>query len=292
MRNADGQTMSTMVTTANIGTYAVASNATYYIGTTQNVFNRASGAQTLTGVSIDGNAATVTNGVYTTGAQTIGGTKTFSDGVVVNGATYYTFNKPTTNAYQTVTLFGSASGGLFFTTDNAIIGTGAYYNNGWIATATSGRNIDFANGNFTFTAFSGATVGGAASFGTVAQLTSAGVFSAIGDFRAPIFYDSNNTAYYIDAAGTSVLNALTVGGNTALTTASTLTAGNLSGTIPSGVLGNSTLNIGTTAIALKPSFFLSTSKGIPPDLAQHFAPNFFTAKNCFINKYQISLILI
>ena len=25
----------------------------------------------------------------------------------------------------------------------------------------------------------------------------------------------------------------------------------------------------TTAIALKPSFFLSTSKGIPPDLAQH-----------------------
>ena len=60
MRNADGQTMSTMVTTANIGTYAVASNATYYIGTTQNVFNRASGAQTLTGVSIDGNAANIT----------------------------------------------------------------------------------------------------------------------------------------------------------------------------------------------------------------------------------------
>ena len=70
MRNADGQTMSTMVTTANIGTYAVASNATYYIGTTQNVFNRASGAQTLTGVSIDGNAASAT--VLQT-ARTIGG---------------------------------------------------------------------------------------------------------------------------------------------------------------------------------------------------------------------------
>jgi len=75
-----------------------------------------------------------------------------------------------------------------------------------------------------------------------------GTVSAGSDFRAPIFYDTNNTAFYIDAAGTSVLSALTVGGNTALTTASTLTAGNLSGTIPSGVLGNSTHYVGTTAI--------------------------------------------
>jgi hypothetical protein len=210
MRNADGQTMSTMVTTANIGTYGVAANSTYYVGTTQNVFNRASGAQTLTGVSIDGNAATVTNGVYTTGAQTIGGTKTFSDGVVVNGATYYTFNKPTTNAYQTVALFGSAGAGLFLTTDSAIIGVGAYYNNGWIATATSGRQIDFAGGSFTFGAFSGATVGGAAGWGTVATLSSAGSFVATGDVRTIIFYDSNNTAYYCDPTGTSNLVGLTV----------------------------------------------------------------------------------
>ena len=33
---------------------------------------------------------------------------------------------------------------------------------------------------------------------------------AASSFRAPIFYDSNNTAYYIDPASTSVLNALTV----------------------------------------------------------------------------------
>ena len=207
---AGGETTSAIITAATIGQYGISTTSTYYIGTTQNVFNRASAAQTLTGVSIDGNAATVTNGVYTTGAQTIGGTKTFSDGIVVNSATYNIFNRPSPAAYQTVTLFGSASGGLFFTTDNPIIGTGAYYNNGWIATATSGRNIDFANGNFTFTAFSGATVGGAASFGTVAQLTSAGVFSATGDFRAPIFYDSNNTAYYIDPASTSIVNSFKV----------------------------------------------------------------------------------
>lgn len=36
------------------------------------------------GINVTGNAGTVTNGVYTTGNQTIAGTKTFSDSVVVN----------------------------------------------------------------------------------------------------------------------------------------------------------------------------------------------------------------
>jgi len=38
--------------------------------------------------------------------------------------------------------------------------------------------------------------------------------SAGGDFRAPIFYDSNNTAYYLDPASTSVLNAIRFGTST------------------------------------------------------------------------------
>ena len=38
-----------------------------------------------------------------------------------------------------------------------------------------------------------------------------GSFSARADFRAPIFYDSNNTGYYIDAASTSVLNTTFIG---------------------------------------------------------------------------------
>ena len=60
VRSADGQGTSAIVTATNIGTYGVAANSTYYVGTTQNIFNRASGAQTLTGVSIDGNAANIT----------------------------------------------------------------------------------------------------------------------------------------------------------------------------------------------------------------------------------------
>jgi hypothetical protein len=39
----------------------------HYVGTTLIANNRSSASQTLTGVSIDGNAGTVTNGVYTTG---------------------------------------------------------------------------------------------------------------------------------------------------------------------------------------------------------------------------------
>lgn len=46
----------------------VLGNSTVYIGTTAVTLNRASGALSLTGTSIDGNAGTVTNGVYTTGS--------------------------------------------------------------------------------------------------------------------------------------------------------------------------------------------------------------------------------
>jgi hypothetical protein len=125
-------------------------------------------------------------------------------------------------------------GSIIRTTRTDVTQEGLFRSDGW--------------GNFTFNN----NIGVGLSLGTGYGVGSvgSGIVYANGSVRAPIFYDSNNTAYYIDAAGTSVLNALTVGGNTALTTASTLTAGNLSGTIPSGVLGNSTVYIGTTAIAL------------------------------------------
>ena len=61
-------------------------NSSFNIGTTSISLGRASASQTLTGVSIDGNAATVTGGVYTSGDQTIAGTKTFSNRVVFNSA--------------------------------------------------------------------------------------------------------------------------------------------------------------------------------------------------------------
>jgi len=47
---------------------AVLGASAHFIGTTSIALNRASATQTLTGISIDGNAATVTNGVVTTGS--------------------------------------------------------------------------------------------------------------------------------------------------------------------------------------------------------------------------------
>jgi hypothetical protein len=70
-------------------------NSSFYIGTTTISLGRATAAQTLTGVSIDGNAGTVTNGVYTTGAQTISGIKTFSG----TGAPFMKWSNTTSTDY-------------------------------------------------------------------------------------------------------------------------------------------------------------------------------------------------
>jgi hypothetical protein len=212
----------------------VLGNSTHFIGTTSIALNRASASQTLTGVSIDGNAATATNGL-TTGNY--GGYSTFS-GVV-----------------------SSASGG--FQTATYVAGR----NRIWTFGNADGYGINYYQGAGGISGYDviGLNFGNATAALAQFQFLASGSFTASGDVRAPIFYDSANTAYYLDPASTSVLNALTIGGNTALTTASTLTAGNLSGTIPSGVLGNSTHYVGTTAIALNRASAGQTLTGISID---------------------------
>jgi hypothetical protein len=81
---------------------------------------RTTGNQTLGGVktfsstivgSINGNAATVTNGVYTTGNQTIGGIKTFSSTIVgsINGNAATATTLQTTRAINGTNFNGSAA---------------------------------------------------------------------------------------------------------------------------------------------------------------------------------------
>jgi len=66
---SDWQSWQRIWTDANLTNVATTSQ-TYYIGTTQNALNRASGAQTLTGVSIDGTAAGETLGTVTSRGAT------------------------------------------------------------------------------------------------------------------------------------------------------------------------------------------------------------------------------
>jgi len=63
-----GGTGETSTAALSIGSAIARRADTHFIGTTSIALNRTTGAQTLTGVSIDGNAGTVTNGVYTNGS--------------------------------------------------------------------------------------------------------------------------------------------------------------------------------------------------------------------------------
>ena len=54
-------------------------------------------------------------------------------------------------------------------------------------------------------------VGGWSASNNCLQMSGSGNITALGDFRAPVFYDSNNTSFYLDPASTSVINGLNVG---------------------------------------------------------------------------------
>lgn len=122
-------------------------------------------------ISISGNAATVTNGVYTTGAQTIAGTKTFSSTISgsIDGNAATVTNGVYTSGNQTIagsktfsnTIIGSINGnaatvtnGVYTSGDQTIAGsktfsskiTGSITGNcdGNAATATSATSADSA----------------------------------------------------------------------------------------------------------------------------------------------------
>lgn len=89
----------------------------------------------------------------------------------------------------------------------------------------------------------------ATSYGTLYEILSnyggTGTYSTTGDFRAPIFYDSNNTGYYLDPSSTSNLYGLTVG--------NTIT-GSITGN--SGTVSNITNNTGLVRNGLSAPGFI------------------------------------
>ena len=102
-----GGTFGVMGTTSFIGNVGMSG--------TLNVLNESTFGGMITG-NIIGNAATVTNGVYTSGDQTIGGVKTFSSTILGNAATVtngvYTSGDQTIGGVKTFssTISGSISG--------------------------------------------------------------------------------------------------------------------------------------------------------------------------------------
>lgn len=89
VRGADGVTnyRTAAQVISDIG--AQSSSGSFYLGTTSIPLNRSSASQSLTGVSIDGNSGTVTNGVYTNANNTLTGTN------IIQGSTTLTPLDPT-----------------------------------------------------------------------------------------------------------------------------------------------------------------------------------------------------
>jgi hypothetical protein len=79
-------------------------------------------------------------------------------------------------------------------------------------TKYSGIGVDYsaANAGFYFWVNGNSTDINNGSASIAMQINTGNFVTAAGSFRAPLFYDSNNTAYYVDPASTSNLNGLTV----------------------------------------------------------------------------------
>ena len=120
-------------------TWSITASNTLYLGSTAVALNRSSGTLTLNNVNIVGNADTVTNGVYTTGAQTIDGAKTFSSAIIGNLTGNVTGNL-TGNVTGNLTgnITGNVSGNAG-TVTNGVYTNQSYTNPAWIASLAGSK---------------------------------------------------------------------------------------------------------------------------------------------------------
>jgi hypothetical protein len=181
-----------------------------------------------------------------------------------------------------------------YVVSNGIIGQVAIANGGTNGTATpTAGGIAYGSGTayaFTAAGTSGQVLTSAGS-GTPTWSTPAAYATVTDDtttnaVRYPLYAaatSGNLTTEYVASTkyqfnpSTGVLTATGFSGSGASLTS--LTAGNLSGTIPSAVLGNSTLYIGTTAIALNRATASQSLTGVSIDGSAGSATTATTATN-------------
>ena len=210
---------------------AVLGNSTLYVGSTAIALNRATGSQTLTGVSIDGNAATATTAdqidsiAFRNGNSTNG---VAPDSITDNGIGY-------ANA---VSLFAQTDGALY----------SQAHSSSWVHQIFG----DYRTGQL---AVRGKNNGTWQSWRTILDSTNYSTYAS------PLAGSSSLTTTGTVTSGTWSGSFGAVSG----ANLTSLTAGNLSGTIPSAVLGNSTQYIGTTAIALNRASGSQTLTGVSID---------------------------
>jgi hypothetical protein len=247
-------------------------NSTVYIGSTAVALNRSSASQTLTGVNIDGSASTVTTAaqgnITSVGTLTslgVSGTVTAANVTANTGV--FTGNASGLTNIPGANITGTISSGVVPTLNQNTTGyaatvSGAAQGNitsvGTLTGLTSNGTINFIGaGNVSLGDVGNLHIAGGNS-GDVLTTNGANVLSWVPSGTA-------TSAQYVTNASqgniTTTANLVSVGNivtgtwsaNIGAVSGANLTsvpAGNLTGTIPSSVLGNSTLYVGTTAVAL------------------------------------------
>ena len=177
-----GTDSTTITLPATTGTVAL-NNQTHYIGTTSIAINRASLSQTLTGVSIDGNAATVTTNANLTGVITSTGNATVIASQTGTGSKFVVDTSPTlvtpALGVATATSINKVAISTLGTTNNASLVLGD------TKTLTVNNTLTFNGTDASSVAFgTGGTVvyasGGLSQF-TAASTTSAQLATVISD---------------------------------------------------------------------------------------------------------------
>lgn len=207
------------------------------------------GASGTWAIDVTGNAATVTNGVYTTGNQTIAGTKTFSSTIVgdisgnaatVTNGIYSTGSY--TNPSWIVSLDGSKLTGTVVAT-NGIVSTGSYADPAWI-TSLAGSKI---TGNIS---------GNAANVtGTVAVANGGTGATTAANARVnllPSYASNANKVLTVNSGGTDVEWQ-------AITGTGTVTSVALSAPTGFAVTGSPITSTGTLALAFDTGYALPTT---------------------------------
>jgi hypothetical protein len=203
------------VPTVNNGTLTLAVSGTGLSGSQTFTANQASAATfTVTSNATSANTASTivardASGNFTAGSIT---GSNFSDGTGtynVNLGSGGTAGRGVVAGYS-----GGAYGGIGYNV--AHTASSSVYT---APSADTSSYLLFNAAGFNFLGAGGGAAGRTLSYVTLATLTSAGSLTVATDIRAPIFYDSGNTAFYADPASQSVFNRLrTYGGDSSTPT--------------------------------------------------------------------------
>ena len=191
----------TTIPNGNI-TNVMLANSSFFVGTTSISLGRTSASQTLNGVAIDGNAGTVTNGVYLNTDQTITGLKTFqqqSDGLSVildststSHATRFRYRKNGTD-YWSLDARGSG--------ENDALNLYRYYSGNWHQVVS----WNHSNGDATFSgAISASNLSGTNTGDETRTRINALAITTVGTITSGIWNGSSISTTYTDAKVTSV----------------------------------------------------------------------------------------